>query len=293
MIILLFIFGAVFGSFLNVVICRLHTGENIIKKPSHCPHCKKKLSWRELIPILSFFILGRKCAECRAKISWQYPVVEFLSGALWVLVFYKIFGLEFGFWNLKIVWDLLVRRSSSSLSFDLGAGGGFGIWDFVYAVYIFSSLLVISAYDVRHKLIPDKIIYPAVIISLLYGLYQAFISGDIKENLLLPLAAALAAFLAFYLIVLFSRGRAMGFGDVKLAFLIGFFLSYPDILAALWWAFVLGAIFGIMLIAVGRKNLKSLLPFGPFLAFGTLIVYFFPWQVFVNLLLNIVLVTSN
>lgn len=151
--------------------------------------------------------------------------------------------------------------------------------------------MVISAYDARHQLIPDKIVYPAVIVSLLYGLYRAFVSGDIKENLLLPLAAALIAFLAFYLIVFLSKGRAMGFGDVKLAFLMGLFLSYPDILAALWWAFVLGAIFGIILMAVGRKNLKSQLPFGPFLAFGTLIAYFFPWQVFSNLLLK--LVTSN
>ena len=79
----------------------------------------------------------------------------------------------------------------------------------------------------------------------------------------------------------------MGFGDVKLAALMGLFLSYPDILVAFWWAFVLGAIFGIMLIAVGRKGLKSQLPFGPFLALGTLIAYFFSWKMFINFIINL------
>ena len=260
MAIIIFTFGAIFGSFLNVLIYRLPEGVGVVRKKSHCPKCGKTLKWHELIPVLSFFLLRGKCSGCKAKISWQYPAVEIISGLIWILVFFKIFNFQF-----------LIFNQFSISNFQLLA--------FFYQIFILSSLVVISFIDVRKMIIPDKIVYPAIFVSLLYNLA--------RKDILIPLAAALAAFSVFYLIVFFSKGRAMGFGDVKLAALMGLFLSYPDILAALWWAFVLGAIFGIMLIAVGRKGLKSQLPFGPFLALGTLIAYFFSWKMFINFIINL------
>src|SRR3989338_4512275 len=101
-IISIFILGLIIGSFLNVVILRCGTGKSILKGSSRCPNCEKKLSWRELIPVLSFIIQKGRCRTCQSKISWQYPIVELLTGIIFALVFLKIWNLEF-VWKLEIV----------------------------------------------------------------------------------------------------------------------------------------------------------------------------------------------
>src|SRR3989344_8697478 len=143
MSIILFTFGAIFGSFLNVLIYRLPEGIGVVRKKSHCPKCGRTLKWHELVPVLSFFLLRGKCQKClaspdpakrdKAKISWQYPAVEIISGFIWVLVFYKNFpGLEFGTWDLRFVSDF-----------------GFRILDFVYQIFILSAMVVISFIDAQ------------------------------------------------------------------------------------------------------------------------------------------------
>jgi len=232
MIYLAFIFGLVFGSFMNAIIYRLKNGLPISGR-SFCPECKAKLKWYDLIPLLNFIWLRRRCRYCHKRISWQYPAVEFMSGILWFVIFYKN---KFDFLN---------------------AG---------YEILIFSALLVIAVYDARWKIIPDKVVYPAIAVALTYNIFNA---------IAFPLFTALSAFLFFFAIYYFSKGKAMGLGDAKLAFLIGLFLGPWPALTAFISAFIIGAAFGIILIWLGRKNLKSQIAFGPFLVLGAFLAFFF------------------
>jgi len=260
-----FVIGLVFGSFLNVVVYRLKSGEPIGLSRSFCPYCKTTLKWHDLVPLLSFICLRGRCRYCHKKISWQYPIVEILSGLIWVIVAYKI---NFQFFP--------TFQSGSSISQpNLGNLGEIGtIFIFLYYIFILSSLLVIAVYDFKWRIIPDKIIYPAIVVVLIFNLFEISKYQNIMI-FLWPFLVALIAFLFFFMFFYFSKGRAMGLGDAKLSFLIGLFLSPLLAIAAFMLAFVIGAIFGIILIGLGKKSLKSQIAFGPFLVLGAAIAFFF------------------
>jgi len=232
----IFIFGLIVGSFLNCVIYRLEEGKSFLKGRSFCPHCKHKLIWQDLIPIFSFLILRGKCRYCQKPISLQYPLVELATGIIFLSI--VLFNIQYS----------------------------------IFHILIACFLIVIFVYDLKHYLIPDKIIYPAIVIALIFN-FQFLIVNEFsifKFSILSALGAA--AF--FLLIVLISRGKWMGVGDIKLAFLMGLILGFPNILVALFLAFFIGAIMGIGLIATGKKTLKSEVPFGPFLVAGTFLALF-------------------
>ncbi len=153
--ILFFVFGTIVGSFLNVLILRLKKNKSIIKIPSHCPHCRKKLKWSELIPVVSFFMLKGRCAHCRKKISWQYPLVEFFTGLIFLLI--AIYFADFSF---------------------------YGLVNICYLLFISCFLIVIFVYDLKYYLVSDKIIYPAILISFLYDTYLALITNQFSPWLL-------------------------------------------------------------------------------------------------------------
>ena len=278
--IIIFILGSAIGSFLNVVICRLETGEGIIKKRSHCVKCGQTLTWYELIPIISFLCLRGRCRSCREKISWQYPLVEIVTGLLFIAVTTSIFPelVE----GSKMVLDFTSFRSNN-------------IIPLFYLLYVTCSLIVIFVYDLRHYIIPDKILFPAIGVALIYQLFLAFdfaslrsgnnIAQSFSMNLFPELVEGFKIFYpyllstlgasAFFLaIILITRGKGMGLGDAKLAFLMGLVLGWPNILAALFLAFFMGATVGVGLIFLGRKTMKSQIPFGPFLIAGTMIMLF-------------------
>jgi leader peptidase (prepilin peptidase)/N-methyltransferase len=224
--ILVFLFGLCIGSFLNVIICRLGTKESIAKSRSHCPQCGAILKWYDLIPILSFFIQRGRCRYCKGKISLQYPLVELATGLLFLAVFYS--------------------RSS--------------ILGQLFYFYIISSLIVIFVYDLKHYIIPDMVVYPAIGLALLYSFSNLW--------------PAILASAFFLLLFLATKGKGMGLGDVKLAFLMGLVLGWPNILLALFLSFLLGSIIGLSLIFLGKKGLKSEIPFGPFLTASTILALF-------------------
>ena len=225
MIILFFIFGLAVGSFLNCLIHRLETGESVIKKRSYCPHCKKILSWFELIPLMSFILQGGKCRKCHKKISWQYPLVELTTGALFAFIGFNIF------------------------------------WLFVVSI-----LIIIFVYDLRHYIIPNEVIYPAIVLAFGFRIWNLFDFWSLVLGILPTLF--------FAAIILFSRGRWMGMGDVKLAFFMGLILGWPKILVALFLAFLIGALVSVILILFKKKTLKSQIPFGPFLSGATIVAMF-------------------
>ncbi|MEA3292911.1 MAG: prepilin peptidase [Patescibacteria group bacterium] len=257
---IIFLFGLIMGSFLNAIIYRLRSKENILLERSHCPYCGHKLNWNDLIPIISFFLLKGKCRYCKKPISWQYPLVEIATGLTFLLVF-----------------NFFTR-----LDIFLPDGAGISVFNF-QTTLIFSflfliscSLIIIFVYDLKYYLIPDEIIYPSIIFVFLYQIIFNFHLLNISYLILSGLGAAMF----FLIIFLISRGKWMGFGDVKLAFFMGVLLGFPKILIALFMAFFLGAIIGIGLIMLSKKTLKSEVPFGPFLITGTFIALFWGEYIF-------------
>ena len=225
------------GSFLNCVIYRLEKEESFLKGRSYCPRCKHKLGLLDLIPVLSFMWLRGRCRYCHEKISVQYPLVEIATGLLFLLT-YKLQPTTYNF--------IIVP--------------------FMVAIFV---------YDLKHYIIPDKVIYPAIAVALACStLKVAPLTFNVEHAVEYALSAFGAA--AFFLaIVLISRGKWMGVGDIKLAFLMGLILVYPNILVALFLAFLIGAIIGVGLMVFGKKTIKSEVPFGPFLVAGTFIALFF------------------
>ena len=288
----LFILGLIVGSFLNCLVYRLAPRQIIgggLGGRSFCPFCRHNLSWKDLIPVLSFIFLKGRCRYCQKRISIQYPLVELATAIVFVLVF--------GFCLPAV------------------ALAEAGHWDFLYLGYLLfisSCLIAIFVFDLKHYLIPDEIIYPAIAVVFLYRLFEIWKLGNwnlpalkgiyspsgigtwylVLGNLaplFKPLASAILAAAFFYAIYALSKGKAMGFGDVKLAFLMGLFLGFPKIAAALFFAFFAGALAGLGLMILKKKTLKSELPFAPFLVFGTFFALFFGQQV-ISYYLNFLLV---
>ena len=266
---IVFVFGLAVGSFLNCVIYRMEMrgkggitsfsqgrprrkAFGFLRGKSFCPHCKHTLGCWDLIPIFSFLILKGKCRYCQQKIAFQYPLVEIATALLFLQIFnFSAFG------GPAVGW-----QSPQNLL------------NICFLLLVSCFLLVIFVYDLKHYIIPDKVIFPAIIIALIYNLFQLFTTRYPLSTVLNNLYAAFGAAAFFLAIVLVSRGKWMGLGDVKLAFFMGFLLGFPNILVALFLAFLIGAIIGVGLILAKRKHLKSELPFGPFLVTGTFIALF-------------------
>ncbi len=253
-----FILGLAAGSFLNCVIYRLEKEKSFLWGRSFCPHCKHQLSWQDLIPVFSFLILRGKCRYCQQKISLQYPLVELATAILFVFV--TTYNFQFTTYNFLNTC-------------------------FLFLVSCF--LIIIFVYDLKHYIIPDKVIYSVILVSgIWYFVSGIFFNSYTKYEILNTIYSAIGSALFFLLIVLVSRGKWMGIGDIKLSFFMGLFLGFPNILVALFLAFFLGAIIGIGLIISGRKTLKSEVPFGPFLVTGTILAMFWG-QNLINWYLNI------
>jgi len=257
--IFVFIFGTIVGSFLNVLVLRYNTGVSAMKGRSFCFSCGKKLGPLELIPVFSFIFQGGKCAGCGSKISWQYPIVESLTGLLFVGAFVRYFGL-------------------SGLLFET--------WYVLITLITVSVLISITVYDIKHKIIPDGLVITFGVLALLKIVADYFLMTstpeEIKVHLISYLVAGPALALPLFLIWLVSRGRWMGLGDPKLVLGIGWFLGPVLGLSAVILAFWTGAIYGVVLLILSKFKWhglqidgKSEVPFAPFLILGFLLVFFF------------------
>jgi len=257
----LFLLGLAVGSFLNVLIDRLPKGESINGR-SRCDHCKKKLTGWDLIPVLSFIILRGRCRYCKHKLSFYYPLVELITGLSFILIFnYQISPLRpLGFEGQAISQFL-------NLLISLG---------------LFSCLIVIFFSDLKYQIIPDSMQVAFFIFSLLLKSAEIFqkkcVGGGLLHCYIATLLPWLFSGVVVMLPILFlwwvTRGRGMGFGDVKLAFSIGFLLGLKDGILSLYLAFILGAVVGLVLIILKKKKLKSKIAFGPFLVLGMILLFF-------------------
>ncbi|MBI2030994.1 MAG: prepilin peptidase [Candidatus Levybacteria bacterium] len=250
----LFVLGLFIGSFLNVLIDRLPRDESIAKGRSYCDKCKKTLKWYDLIPVLSFILLRGKCRYCHSPISYYYPIVEIITGVFFALTYVYLINYS----------DL--RFTNYDLQFFV---------TFLYYLTLISSLIIVFFTDLKYGIIPDKIIFPAAVISIIYHLsFTIYPNGQL--SIINGLLSGFGAFLFFLALYLITRGRGMGFGDVKLVFLLGIFLGFPKIISALYLSFLLGAFVGLILILLKKKRFfkGETIPFGPFLVLGSIISLF-------------------
>lgn len=259
----IFLFGTIIGSFLNVIIYRFNTGLSISRGRSKCMTCSHKLKWYELVPIFSYLVQSGKCRKCHSVISKQYFIVELLTGAVFVLI-----GIHF--------------LQALILSVPL--------FVFLFSVFaiIFSLLIVISVYDLRHKIIPDRLVYTFDTIAFLL-IFVNYITASplfVFPSLLAFLSGPIYA-LPFALLWLFSKGKWMGLGDAKLMLGIGWMLGPVFSLSSVFISFWIGGIASIFIILFSSKKvgLKTEVPFAPFLILGALLVFLFnidifSWQIF-------------
>lgn len=261
-IVFLFLLGLSVGSFLNVVIYRLPRKESLTSPTSHCPNCHAPIKWYDNIPVLSFIVLRGRCRNCGQRISLRYPLVELATGVLFVSVFLKTVGSPSPLYN-----GISPPTSDFRLIFRL------------IAYLFFVSIMVAIAYiDAEHQIIPNKIVYPSFVVS-----FALIVIADPRNILFYLMGLAVGGGILF-LISLFKQ-EGMGGGDVKLAALMGMFLGLP-VLLALFIGFLTGAIVGVSLTLFKKRSIKEPIAFGPFLALGGLVTFFYGSSI-INLYLKL------
>ena len=256
LIIIVFLFGLAIGSFANVCIYRLPREKSIANPPrSFCPHCGKTITWYDNIPVLGFLLLRGKCRYCRASISAQYPLVELLIGLLFVGVYLFVFSRGERLILIPFYW------------------------------YFCTTLVILSVIDGEFFILPDRLTYPLVILGfLLAALYPGHLgSSTIGAGLLRALIGAVAGGLSLWLIGVLGKAafkkEAMGLGDVKLMAAVGAWQGWELVLFAIFLGALVAAVVGITCIVMKKAKLGSKIPFGPYLAAGSLITLFFGWEI--------------
>lgn len=239
-----FILGTVLGSFVKALADRSITKKSFWGR-SYCPKCRHKLTWYDLSPVISYILLRGRCRYCKKKIGIEYLLVEVVMGIL----------IGFLFWQTLSV-----------------AGGSNFLLDLISKIFFITILVTLFLTDLKKMLIPDRIILPAISIGLIFLLMSAefFVEG------------VLTGFLigGFFLgLIIITRGKGMGGGDVKLGAFIGLMLGFPQAIFAIVLSFLIGALFSIALIITGKKHFGQTIPFGPFLVLGSLTMLFWGQEI--------------
>lgn len=243
-ILFIFIFGLCVGSFMNVCIYRLPTAKSIVKPSrSFCPNCNNMIRYYDNIPVLSYILLKGRCRHCNEPISFRYPMVEIISGLMTVAVVLK-YGL-----------------SSQS---------------FIYFFFI-SSLIVITFIDIDHRIIPDIITLPGIVIGLAASFFLPQIS--FKTSIIGMLAGGGSLFAVAWGYNLITGKDGMGGGDIKLLAMMGTMVGWKGILFIIFVSSAVGTLVGITVMLIQGKNMKFAIPFGPFLSLGAITYVFFGRQI--------------
>lgn len=267
-----FIFGLLIGSFLNVLILRHNTGMPWASGKSKCFHCNKNLEWYELIPVFSFMAQKGRCGGCRAKISLQYPLVELITAFIFALSYLK-FSEFFSYLSFY-----LNSPSPSALKFLKAEATnyfpGFQEVFFIAGAWIFFSvLIVISVYDLYHKIIPNFYSHLLFFFSLAFAFFSSVLFFGFTD-FFYSLLSGFLFFLIFFLLSFVSNERWMGYGDSKLAVSLGLFLGPLKSFLTFLFSFWIGAIAGIfILIFLKKTGLKTQIPFAPFLALAAFLSF--------------------
>ncbi len=283
-----FLLGSSLGSFCLVLAQRSLAKKSFLGR-SYCPSCKKTLKWYDLFPIASYLILGGKCRYCKKKIGLEALLVELITGLLIAFLFWSEFS---NFHYASDTFNLII--------FFL---------DLFFKTFFITTLIPLFLTDIKEMLIPDRIMIPAIVIAFVYLLFETiykviylyyFLSQSQVGRYLLPphsdyfqrhalmtaqpffgaLIMALAIGGFFLSLIIITKGKGMGGGDVKLGAFMGLGLGFPNGLIAVIASFVSGALFSIVLIVLGKKRFGQAIPFGPFLILGSLLALFWGNQIF-------------
>ncbi len=237
------VFGLFFGSFLNVVNIRFGQWKSIALTRSHCPRCKHELAWFENIPLISFAVQGGRCRHCHKTISWQYPIVELTTAIATGLIWYR-----------------------------LAPSGLVAIVQAILVIILAYLLILMSADDVKEMEVAQGLFTTAIVVAVLFVLVH-------PATIVSALLGVACAAVPLAVLVIISKERWMGWGDVWIAIPIGLILGYPVALVWLYGAFVIGAILGALLLMSGRKKRTDPVPFIPILFLSFMIAFVWGEQI--------------
>jgi leader peptidase (prepilin peptidase) / N-methyltransferase len=244
---IVFIVGAIVGSFLNVCISRIPNGESVIHPPSHCPKCQAPIPFFHNIPLVSYLLLRGRCCSCGERISFRYFAVELLMASLALLLLYQ---------------------------FGLGLA-------FVVGFIFIAALIVISFIDLDVRIVPDVISLPGIVVGILFSVIGHYVISDPFDIVPTPLGALIGVLVGggFLLMVAwiyerFTGVEGMGGGDIKLLAMIGAFLGWPSIPLTLFFSSLGGSVIGLSIMLTKGVDRRYALPFAPFLCLGALVYLF-------------------
>jgi leader peptidase (prepilin peptidase)/N-methyltransferase len=253
---IVFAFGAVVGSFLNVCIHRMPLDQSIVFPPSHCPHCNEGIRWADNIPLVSYLALGRKCRNCGAKISPRYFIVELLTALLFLLMWLKL-----------TQWD------------DPPVHGIYFLKGPIYWMVI-AGLIVATFIDFEHYIIPNEITVGGIIVGLLLSaVYPPLMDANsIQVSVVRSVLGVLVGGVTLLVVAtvgeMIFKKEAMGMGDVKFLAAIGAFLGWEATLFTIFISSLLGGVIGLILVIASKKGWQSRIPYGPYIALGALLWMF-------------------
>ena len=243
-----FVLGLIFGSFATVASYRIPRRETIVSGRSKCPSCEHTIGALENIPVLSWLALRGKCKHCRAPISVRYPAIELATGALFLFAAYKF----------------IVSADDTSVSGWVTAA--------TFAAF-FWTLVVLTIIDLEHKLLPNRVVFPLFVVGWVGLIVAAATDGDLDR--LVDAALGAVIFGGFFFVVAFVYPQGMGLGDVKLGFVLGTFLGFIQgpglVLVGMFLSFFLGGVISVAVLLSQGGSRKTQIPFGPFLALGTVL----------------------
>lgn len=274
------VIGTILGSFAKAVADRLKK-QNSLRGRSYCASCKHNLAWYDLFPVLSYLMLLGKCRYCHQKIPFGNLIAELVMGFL-------------------ILFILISQTFDTALLFNPSIQTIIPVADIIFKIFIVTILFMLFLTDLKTGLLPDKITYPAILVATCYLLlstgfkswllYEGLKISPIGRYLLPPYSAyvwelilrlwqtpfwavitGLTISLIFVMLIMITKGKGMGWGDVKFVLFIGVALGFPNGVIAVFLAFLTGAIFSVVLLALGKKHFGQTIPFGPFLSVGAYI----------------------
>jgi prepilin signal peptidase PulO-like enzyme (type II secretory pathway) len=251
-LLLLFVLGAITGSFLGSLTWRWPKNISIFDGRSRCPKCKHVISWHDNIPIISFLVLRGKCRHCHKKISIRYPIIEFAIAILFPITYFLLPKI-----NMNLTWLL-----------DLGM-----VPSLLVVLTLVATLVAIFVIDFEDQYIPDSLVFLVLMLTL--GIFLATSNNSLFQ----ALAAGGGAGVFLLILHLVTLGRGMGLGDVKLAFALGTILGFPLSVVFMFAAFILGSATGLVLIALKLAKARQKIAFGPFLIAGFVLTCLFGFDI--------------
>ena len=310
-----FILGIILGSFAKVLADRSLKGKSFFGR-SYCPDCKHNLGWYDLIPVFSYILLRGKCRYCHKKISPEYVLVELVMGILIAFLFYQTFSNINSSSVIAIrhlaEWQSFLNRFLATLGMTeivLNYETVKLIFNLIFNTFFITVLVVITLTDLKKTLIPDRIIIPGIWIALVslcvFTIYRIgylywYLNQSAIGKLLLPPQSDYFARHSFYAVqdlilsgvltglgiagffmalIIITKGKGMGGGDVKLGGFMGLSLGFPGGVLAVVLGFLTGAVSALFLILIRKKNFGENIPFGPFLVLGSLVTLFWGQQI--------------